>query len=136
MTDKEMLKEAMGLLRRCLVIFQGDDRLHMTIAKDIDALLKRYESRKTEQPTDLHYKNDDRPQRGMWAQGDYCCVCSQCGDKYYGDKRSTVCADCAYKDHPTERKPIEPFDELPLTLHNIRDKINEIIDRITRIQEV
>lgn len=42
------------------------------------------------------YKEDDRPQNGPWAPGTYCCSCCDCGDKFMGDKRAYVCADCAY----------------------------------------
>jgi len=103
MTDKEMLKQMADLLADYTPT-QGwlDRRL---------ALLKQWQERET---IDLHYKNDDREQKGMWAPGDYCCVCSQCKDKYYGDKRSTVCADCAYKEQPVE----ECEDYLPPCLHN------------------
>lgn len=31
-----------------------------------------------------------------WAPGAYMCKCGGCGDKYFGDKRSVRCADCAY----------------------------------------
>lgn len=42
------------------------------------------------------FKEDDRPHRGAWAPGTYCCSCASCGDKFMGDKRAVSCADCAY----------------------------------------
>lgn len=42
-------------------------------------------------------KEDSRPQLGWYAPGDYMCRCSSCKDYYAGDKRSVICADCAYK---------------------------------------
>jgi hypothetical protein len=42
------------------------------------------------------YKIDKRPQRGMWAPGNYSCICKICGDRFMGDKRALQCADCAY----------------------------------------
>lgn len=41
-------------------------------------------------------KEDDRPQRGGWAPGNYGRECMRCGDSFIGDKRAWVCADCAY----------------------------------------
>lgn len=43
-------------------------------------------------------KHDDRPRRYFWAPGDYECLCSMCGNRYIGDKRSATCAGCAYQD--------------------------------------
>lgn len=31
-----------------------------------------------------------------WAPGEYLCHCAQCHEDYFGDKRSFICADCAY----------------------------------------
>jgi hypothetical protein len=42
-------------------------------------------------------KDDQRKGLGMWAPGGYFCKCSKCGCNYGGDKRSTMCADCAYQ---------------------------------------
>lgn len=42
------------------------------------------------------YKTDDRPHRGSWAPGNYCCRCHCCDEKFIGDKRAMECADCAY----------------------------------------
>lgn len=49
------------------------------------------------------YKRDDRPAKDAWAPGNYCCSCAACGDKFIGDKRCHVCADCAY--NPIPRPP-------------------------------
>lgn len=37
------------------------------------------------------------PPRGGWAPGDYMCECASCGAPFIGDKRSVVCAECAYE---------------------------------------
>jgi hypothetical protein len=59
----------------------------------------------TEQP--LRPKQDSRPQRYGWAPGKYLNHCHACPDTFIGDKRATICADCAYAlPEPTE-KPAE-----------------------------
>ena len=47
------------------------------------------------------YKRDQRPPRGGWSDGEYMCCCVACGCGFYGDKRSLVCADCAYCTKPS-----------------------------------
>jgi len=46
-------------------------------------------------------KFDERPQKGAWAPGKYLCICCHCDDKFYGDKRAVVCADCSYGEKAT-----------------------------------
>ena len=41
-------------------------------------------------------KSDSRPARWCWAPGNYMCQCVLCGELFWGDKRSFVCADCTY----------------------------------------
>lgn len=41
-------------------------------------------------------KQDARPQRYSWAPGEYLCTCFSCKSHFAGDKRSGLCADCAY----------------------------------------
>lgn len=42
-------------------------------------------------------KEDDRPQKGGWAPGDYWHAHCRCCDRAFaGDKRAYECADCAY----------------------------------------
>lgn len=53
------------------------------------------------------YKNDSRPQRGLWAPGNYLNKCGTCGVQYIGDKRSMDCADCAYAEPPPESPQAE-----------------------------
>jgi hypothetical protein len=49
-------------------------------------------------------KNDDRPHRHGWAPGQYTATCRTCSTRFWGDKRASTCADCAYKDwEPTHR---------------------------------
>lgn len=45
-------------------------------------------------------KQDDRPQRGAWAPGNYLCTCCTCHADFIGDKRAMTCADCAYDPNP------------------------------------
>ena len=47
-------------------------------------------------------KKDTRPQKGLWAPGKYSCKCHHCDEKFIGDKRALVCADCAYKERNGE----------------------------------
>lgn len=42
------------------------------------------------------HKCDNRPPLGGWAPGYYGNQCCECKEWYTGDKRSVVCADCAY----------------------------------------
>ena len=42
-------------------------------------------------------KQDDRPQRGWWAPGEYLNLCRRCNKYFVGDKRAGICADCAYE---------------------------------------
>ena len=41
-------------------------------------------------------KQDTRPQLGWWAPGEYLNLCHRCNAYFIGDKRSGLCADCAY----------------------------------------
>lgn len=42
-------------------------------------------------------KHDTRPDKGLYAAGEYLCRCRKCFDYFIGDKRSFHCADCAYE---------------------------------------
>lgn len=42
------------------------------------------------------HKEDHRPPRGAWCDGEYMCVCINCKQGFIGDKRAFICADCAY----------------------------------------
>lgn len=44
---------------------------------------------------------DKRPCKGSWAPGTYSRQCLECKALYLGDKRSWVCATCAYT--PTQK---------------------------------
>jgi len=44
----------------------------------------------------VSFKTDTRPKKHGWAPGNYTCKCSECGCDFVGDKRATMCADCAY----------------------------------------
>ena len=41
-------------------------------------------------------KVDPRPQKKLWAPGDYLRRCKSCDEEFIGDKRAIMCADCAY----------------------------------------
>ncbi|WP_395175558.1 hypothetical protein [Roseibium alexandrii] len=41
---------------------------------------------------------DQRPQKGMWAPGNYWCTCHKCKKQFTGDKRAITCAECAYSE--------------------------------------
>jgi hypothetical protein len=48
----------------------------------------------------MQWKESNYPaktQKG-WASGDYLCQCRKCQDRFMGDKRASVCADCAYEE--------------------------------------
>jgi len=42
------------------------------------------------------FKTDERPKKYGWAPGNYTCKCSECECDFVGDKRASMCADCAY----------------------------------------
>ena len=50
------------------------------------------------EPSDFDYQQALGPPRGAWAPGDYTGKCMACKDRYMGDKRAYMCADCAYKE--------------------------------------
>lgn len=52
---------------------------------------------------------DERPAKGRWARGGYQIPCGECHRLYYGDKRSLICADCAYA-APIQTKPPTAFE--------------------------
>ena len=56
------------------------------------------------------YKVSYKPAKGGWAPGNYISPCVLCKDDFASDKRSHICADCAYKeveykDCPTCTRP-------------------------------
>ena len=62
-------------------------------------------------------KDDKRPPRNGWAPGGYYCSCKTCNIQFAGDKRATLCADCAYK-LPWPPAPIpELNDKLALVIY-------------------
>lgn len=42
-------------------------------------------------------KVDSRPQKGLWGPGHYANTCIFCKERFIGDKRAHICADCAYR---------------------------------------
>ena len=64
---------------------------------------------------------DTRPKRGSWAPGLYACTCCQCGAEFTGDKRSTVCAACAYAEESGNHdRAGEIMDAIVLTGYDAR----------------
>ena len=51
-------------------------------------------------------KQDDRPQLGWWAPGEYINLCRRCNEYFIGDKRAGICADCAYSPNGGEQQPL------------------------------
>lgn len=43
-------------------------------------------------------EDSELPAFGGWAPGSYLCRCVHCEKQFFGEKRSTSCATCAYKD--------------------------------------
>lgn len=54
------------------------------------------------------WKIDERPQHRGWAPGEYVCKCRKCDCEFIGDKRATMCADCAYTLPGVPKKPADP----------------------------
>lgn len=48
-------------------------------------------------PIQFNLTPDPRPPKGSWAPGNYLNVCISCRSQFVGDKRSSSCANCAYK---------------------------------------
>jgi hypothetical protein len=75
-----------------------------------------------------------RPQRHGWAPGGYLCKChgAGCKDKsfedaqFIGDKRATMCADCAYALPDPEPEP--PFEVL------FRAKVADLLRRVRELE--
>ena len=63
----------------------------------------------TPENLDEDIKVDSRPHLNGWAIGGYCCTCKKCDQKYMGDKRSTECADCAYKTEEDKAAALQDY---------------------------
>lgn len=46
---------------------------------------------------ELSVMRDKRPKRDLWAPGYYSNKCFKCEKIFLGDKKSIMCAPCAYK---------------------------------------
>ena len=51
----------------------------------------------------LEIKPDKRPPKKGWATGHYINICCKCKEEFLWDKRSSTCADCAYKEEIDRR---------------------------------
>ena len=78
-------------------------------------------------------KRDTRPKKGGWATGWYSCECADCHKGYMGDKRSQVCADCAYKDKlpPTTAEIQERHDKHDAIINGNEPYVSSIGFKIT-----
>lgn len=47
---------------------------------------------------------DTRPMLGGWAPGNYLRRCHVCKGGFIGDKRAMQCADCAYREHESNKR--------------------------------
>ncbi len=54
---------------------------------------------------------DDRPQKGLWAPGEYMNRCANCNSEFIGHKRALWCADCAYEEQSLLTQAIEKLQE-------------------------
>lgn len=75
-------------------------------------------------------KRDTRPKRGWWAPGGYIRLCLKCNDPYCGDKRSSICADCAYA-MPDLFQETPPKLQLDIQL-TAEDRIQQLEDAIRK----
>lgn len=50
-------------------------------------------------------KSDARLPRGSWQPGNYVQSCRVCSERYFGGKRSSMCADCEYDLQPAWKGP-------------------------------
>ena len=80
--------------------------------------------------------DDKRPQRGDWAPGGYACHCVKCCCAYSGDKRSTMCADCAYA--MPEEKAVSTSEfggSEPLTIEYYKAQLEKANERIKQLDK-
>lgn len=83
-------------------------------------------------------KKDDRPQRHGWAPGKYFGTCPTCAEDFIGDKRATMCADCAYgimgtiEEHPPKGlvQPPNPSPDQPVQEVDL-ERVRELMARAT-----
>lgn len=81
--------------------------------------------------------NDKRPQRGAWAPGGYACHCVKCYSSYSGDKRSTMCADCAYSMPDEKAVSTSEFGgSEPLGIDYYKAKLEEARERVKKLEGV
>lgn len=65
---------------------------------------------------------DKRPKKGFWAPGDYQNKCLDCGERFIGDKRAAMCANCAYTTLPIRKaKQIKLVKEGEQTVMPLED---------------
>jgi len=129
-TDQEAIK---NLHRELRIVHKECDKLtveindnHRRLKNQQREIRGHQEDFKKANPLHVLKEVDARPQRGGWAPGAYLATCKECGDGYIGDKRSIICADCAYKE------PSGGIEKMPLTGGGkpIREVINALIDKV------
>lgn len=80
---------------------------------------------------------DDRAPRVGWAPGGYLCECSKCHIRFIGDKRATMCADCAYRITDEEIANASVVDG-PIQVHipGWRDMPKETQDALVKMFQI
>ena len=79
--------------------------------------------------------DDKRPQRGLWAPGGYACHCVKCSCSYSGDKRSTMCAECAYSIPEENTASTSQFGECePLGIDYYKAQLESARERIKLLE--
>lgn len=74
------------------------------------------------------FKTDERPKKHGWAPGEYTCKCSVCACDFVGDKRASMCADCAYSPEIEARqakKDKEALKKKVISLHLNNPKLSD-----------
>lgn len=80
--------------------------------------------------------DDKRPQRGAWAPGGYSCHCLKCFCAYLGDKRSTMCAECAYAAPEENTASVSEFGGTePLGIDYFKAQLESARERIKQLEK-
>lgn len=80
--------------------------------------------------------DDKRLQRGAWAPGGYACRCVKCSCSYSGDKRSTMCAECAYAAPEENTASVSEFGGTePLGIDYFKAQLESARERIKQLEK-
>jgi hypothetical protein len=78
----------------------------------------------------MNIKDDKRPQRYGWAPGGYLQTCRTCNEHYSGDKRATLCADCAYALPDPTPNPLHTSLNLGSEIDQLRAQLAKAISAL------